>query len=60
MYLLRQILHFGFDPSVIDSPLVKKWPLTSSPNWLSEERTQDPFFIEYIACLVKDNPGEME
>lgn len=60
MYLLRRILDFGFDPSIIDCPLVKNWPRMSNPNWWSEEHTPDPFFIEYMACLVKDNPGEMK
>lgn len=60
IYLLHRILHFGFDPSMIDSPPVKTWPSKSYPNWPSQDHTPDPFFVEYMACLVKDNPGEMK
>lgn len=64
IYLLHRILHFGFDPTMIDSPLVKQRPLMHDPNWPLPECTEDPFdpfdrfFVEYMACLVKDNPGE--
>ena len=55
--LLDAILKYGFNPSNIDSPLFEKWPAPCSPDWRWEEGTPDPFFIEYLAALVKDNPG---
>ena len=57
LYLLDLILEYGFNPSNIDSPLFEQWPAPCSPGWQWEEGTPDPFYIEYIATLVKDNPG---
>ncbi|KAJ5219968.1 hypothetical protein N7468_009172 [Penicillium chermesinum] len=54
--LLEAILELGFDASGIDSPLFQKWPSPCSPNWISEEFTPDPFFLEYLAIISKDNP----
>ncbi|KAJ5519890.1 hypothetical protein N7463_000343 [Penicillium fimorum] len=56
--LLDSILESGFDPSMTDSPPLKKWPAPCSPDWISEEFTQDPFFLEYLATLLKACPGE--
>jgi hypothetical protein len=58
--LLDFILKAGFEPSGIDSPLFQKWPASCSPNWISEELTPDPFFLEYLTTLVKASPGECE
>jgi hypothetical protein len=56
--LLDVILECGFDPSNINSPSFQRWPPPLSPNWISEELTPDPFFIEYLAALAKASPGE--
>jgi hypothetical protein len=58
--LLDAILQAGFEPSGTDSPLFQKWPNSCSPNWISEELTPDPFFLEYLTILVKASPGECE
>ncbi|CEO58358.1 hypothetical protein PMG11_03088 [Penicillium brasilianum] len=55
--LLDTMLQLGFDPSGMNSPLFQQWPWPCSPNWRSEELTPDPFFHEYLAALVKKNPG---
>ncbi len=55
--LLDAILELGFDPTTIHSPLWEQWPASCSPNWISEHDTPDPFFVEYLATLVNDNPG---
>lgn len=52
------MLQLGFDPSGMNSPLFQQWPSPCSPNWRSEELTPDPFFHEYLAALVKNNPGD--
>ncbi|KAJ5464123.1 hypothetical protein N7475_007258 [Penicillium sp. IBT 31633x] len=41
-----------------DSPLFVNWPAPCSPDWISEEATPDPFFLEYLASLLKACPGE--
>jgi hypothetical protein len=55
--LLHAVLAYGFDPTEIDCPDSNQWPVTCSPDWIAEEFTPDPFFVHYIALLVKDNPG---
>jgi hypothetical protein len=55
--LLDAILESGFDPTAINCPLWEQWPACCSPNWISEQHTPDPFFVEFLARLVKDNPG---
>ncbi|KAM7190127.1 hypothetical protein V8F20_009857 [Naviculisporaceae sp. PSN 640] len=54
--LLDAILECGFDTTTVHSPLWEQWPASCSPNWISEQYTPDPFFVEYLATLVKDNP----
>ncbi|KAJ9151045.1 Ankyrin [Coniochaeta hoffmannii] len=54
--LLDAILEYGFNPTTVHSPLWEQWPASCSPNWWSELDTPDPFFVEYLAMLVKDNP----
>lgn len=56
--LLRMILENGFDPSNIASPLFQRWPQPLSPNWIAEDITPDPFFIEYLATIANTSPGE--
>lgn len=56
--LLYLVLKSGFDSSRIDSPLFQDWPTPCSPNWISEELTPDPFFLEYLAAIAKEDPGE--
>ncbi|KAJ5809520.1 uncharacterized protein N7503_001738 [Penicillium pulvis] len=51
------ILDYGFDPSNIASPLFQRWPQPLSPNWIAEEITPDPFFIEYLAMIADSSPG---
>lgn len=55
--MLETLLDLGFDPTVIDSPNVQDWPEPSSPNWIAEEYTPDPFFIECQNMLLRDNQG---
>ncbi|KAK1594612.1 uncharacterized protein LY79DRAFT_134485 [Colletotrichum navitas] len=52
--LLETLLALGFDATVVDT---QNWPEVSSPNWLSESMTPDPFFVEYISTLCQDNQG---
>lgn len=54
MPLLQNLLHLGFDAPEVDA---QDWPQPCSLNWISEEFTPDPFFIEYITLLCKDNQG---
>ncbi|KAL4976301.1 hypothetical protein BDW66DRAFT_159847 [Aspergillus desertorum] len=49
--LLEAILACGFDPGAIHSPVYEEWPSPCSPNWIAEELTPDPFFIDYLAYL---------
>jgi len=55
--LLKDILEYGFDASLIDSPLASNWPLPCDPNWKSEQDTPDPFFVEYLGIIAKHSPG---
>ncbi|KAL7622449.1 hypothetical protein AAE478_007954 [Parahypoxylon ruwenzoriense] len=55
--LLNTILEYGFDPTMIDSPLFERWPTSCNPDWFCELVTPDPFFIEYIATIVRDHHG---
>lgn len=57
MDLLQLLVDFGFDANNIDSPLFGLWPMPCSPDWFSEALAPDPFFIDYIAILVKTDPG---
>ncbi|KAL4893772.1 hypothetical protein BDV59DRAFT_23774 [Aspergillus ambiguus] len=57
LHLLSTILEYGFDPGCIESPVYEDWPSTCNPNWISEEFTPDPFFIDYLAILVNASPG---
>ncbi|EFQ25667.1 uncharacterized protein GLRG_00811 [Colletotrichum graminicola M1.001] len=52
--LLETLFTLGFDATVADT---QNWPEVSSPNWRSEGMTPDPFFLEYISMLCKDNQG---
>ncbi|KAL4736627.1 hypothetical protein BDV11DRAFT_10110 [Aspergillus similis] len=55
--LLEAILAYGFDPGSIESPVYEEWPSPCSPNWMAEELTPDPFFIDYLALLANASPG---
>ncbi|KAL4760385.1 ankyrin repeat domain-containing protein [Aspergillus foveolatus] len=55
--LLEAILACGFDPGAIESPVYEEWPSPCSPNWIAEEITPDPFFIDYLAILASASPG---
>jgi len=59
LVLLSDVLRCGFDPTAVDSPLWKDWPRPCSPGWVSEEVTPDPFFVQYLSMLVKDDPGRL-
>lgn len=56
--LLNIVLELGFDPTGADSPLFRDWPSACSPDWISEEVTPDPFFLEYLATIATENPGK--
>lgn len=53
--MLEILLGLGFDATMIDAPQVTGWPEPSSPDWIAERFTPDPFFIEYQSMLLKDN-----
>lgn len=57
--LLEILLNLGFDATVIDSPRTQDWPEPSSPGWLAEDLTPDPFFVEYQSKLLRDNQGRL-
>lgn len=57
--MLDAILEHGFAPSAIDPPAADQWPSCSDPGWKSERTTPDPFFIDYFATLVNQEPGEI-
>ncbi|KAG9254348.1 uncharacterized protein F5Z01DRAFT_723527 [Emericellopsis atlantica] len=53
--LLESLLSLGIDlPEVAGND----WPAPCSPNWISESLTPDPFFIEYLDLLRKNNQGK--
>lgn len=52
--LLEELMHLDFDAGEVEA---QKWPEPCSPNWRSESVTSDPFFVEYISILCKDNQG---
>ncbi|KAH0424333.1 nacht and ankyrin domain protein [Colletotrichum camelliae] len=52
--LLDKLMHLDFDAGEVE---VQKWPEPCSPDWSSESVTPDPFFVEYISILCKDNQG---
>ncbi|KAK1999868.1 ankyrin [Colletotrichum falcatum] len=54
MSLLETLIELGFDATVADT---QDWPQVSSPGWQYETMTPDPFFVEYITVLCKDNQG---
>ncbi|KAF6820638.1 hypothetical protein CMUS01_11527 [Colletotrichum musicola] len=54
LHLLHELLNLGFDAADLDA---QDWPQPCDPNWISEKLTPDPFFIEYISLLCKDNQG---
>jgi hypothetical protein len=60
MELLEILLDLGFDATVIDSPHVQDWPEPSSPDWIAEYLTPDPFFVEYQSMLLRDNQGKLQ
>ncbi|KAH9231744.1 hypothetical protein K456DRAFT_1773259 [Colletotrichum gloeosporioides 23] len=52
--LLETLIHLDFDAGEVEA---QAWPQPCSPNWISEGSTPDPFFVEYISLLCKDNQG---
>ncbi|KXH39676.1 hypothetical protein CSAL01_03000 [Colletotrichum salicis] len=54
--LLETLLHLGYNVSEVVGDF-QDWPQLSSPNWISEEHTPDPFFIEYFGIVCKHNQG---
>ncbi|CAG9985666.1 unnamed protein product [Clonostachys byssicola] len=57
MPLLNELLDYGFDVNRLSCPSVLDWPQPCSPNWISEELTNDPFFITYISILCEQSQG---
>ncbi|KAF4822461.1 Ankyrin repeat, PH and SEC7 domain containing protein secG [Colletotrichum siamense] len=47
-------MHLDFDAGEVEA---QEWPEPCSSNWRSESVTPDPFFVEYISILCKDNQG---
>lgn len=57
--LLAAILPLGFDPSQIEAPSLSNWPLECSPKPIGEYvDDDDPFFIDWIASILKVSPGK--
>ncbi|KAK4097835.1 hypothetical protein N658DRAFT_500022 [Parathielavia hyrcaniae] len=54
--LLDAILEGGFGPTAVNSPHWEQWPQCCSPDWMAGNCTPDPFFVEYLATLVKNDP----
>ncbi|KAF4856237.1 Serine/threonine-protein kinase TNNI3K [Colletotrichum siamense] len=52
--LLEELMHLDFDAGEVET---QEWPEPCSSNWRSESVTPDPFFVEYISILCKDNQG---
>ncbi|KAK1690581.1 hypothetical protein BDP55DRAFT_544498 [Colletotrichum godetiae] len=55
--LLEILLGLGYDVSEVVGDF-QDWPQLSSPNWISEAHTPDPFFIEYFGIVCKHNQGK--
>ncbi|KAK1547610.1 hypothetical protein CPAR01_01577 [Colletotrichum paranaense] len=55
-YLLELLLDLGYDVSGVVGDF-QDWPALSSPNWISEAITPDPFFIEYFKIVCTHNQG---
>lgn len=53
------LFDLGYDPSDVESPRSGSWPKPCDPNWISEEMTPDPFFIEMMSEFVKRDPGKI-
>lgn len=60
MDLLDLILEYGFDPLSIETPNPEKWPIPCSSDWYSPEFAPDPFFLQYIAKLIRGYGGGLE
>ncbi|KXH41656.1 hypothetical protein CNYM01_09833 [Colletotrichum nymphaeae SA-01] len=56
LYLLEFLLDLGYDVSGVVGDF-QDWPALSSPNWISEAITPDPFFIEYFKIVCIHNQG---
>ncbi|WJG35726.1 uncharacterized protein FOBCDRAFT_186319, partial [Fusarium oxysporum Fo47] len=54
--LLEILLNLGFDAAEID---IHDWPEPCSPDWFVPDIAPDPFFIEYLGLLCKDNQGKL-
>ncbi|KAH7011068.1 hypothetical protein EDB80DRAFT_890962 [Ilyonectria destructans] len=54
---LQHLLDLKYDATVVDSPTAQDWPQPCSPNWIAEDIAPDPFFIEYLGLLCRDNQG---
>ena len=58
MALFDTLFDLEYDPSILESPRPGLWPKPCDPNWISEEITPDPFFIELMSEFVKRDPGK--
>lgn len=57
MYLVQELLDHGLDLVEPNIHVMDQWPRACDPNWISEEITPDPFFVEIFARLVRVFPG---
>ena len=57
MDLLKDLLRFGHDPSTLLSRDLEQWPSMSSPYWIDEGLTPDPFSVEFIIRCLEVDPG---
>ncbi|KAI5456369.1 hypothetical protein BGZ63DRAFT_496357 [Mariannaea sp. PMI_226] len=55
---LEYLVQFGYDATLIDSPTAQDWPEPQlDPVWRWVYSAPDPFFIDYIQLLCRDNQG---
>lgn len=59
MDLLETLLSYGLDPGALDVTSFRRWPSLSSPSWIGESITPDPFCIESIRMCLQIEPGKI-
>ncbi|KAF2719030.1 hypothetical protein K431DRAFT_305472 [Polychaeton citri CBS 116435] len=57
MELLEDLLSMGMEPTAVHPQLFTGWPGLSSPGWISECNTEDPFGIDFIRRCLRVSSG---
>lgn len=57
MYAAQQLLSGGYDVSLVNSQSLLKWPQGLDSQWISEDLTPDPLFLDLIRDCVNNDPG---